>query len=299
LKLEYFESFIESVEAGSISKASERLHISQPALTRQLHCLEDMFGAKLLVRTSRGVTVTPVGKLIYDHAQSIMTEYTNMLDGVMNIQNKDQIIRIASTHTVYSYALPCALYQIKKNFPTYKLHIEARHEEDIEERVINGSADIGFVTGPPVRKGLVAKEAFSDMFLLVATKDVCSSERIKLNQLYRQPLIMLSRQHRSGEILNRYLIDSGIDTSRLQVLYELDSVESLKLSAVNGYGLSFLPYMSIKKELYNKQLHKVEVDGLDISCSYYTVSKRTPCDGDKGRLKLISYLERTLRETVC
>ncbi len=70
---------------------------------------------------------------------------------------------------------------------------------------------------------------------------------------------------------------NGILISQLHIPYTLESTESIKLSAINGFGLAFLPYMAIKKELYNKQLRIIECPCLEFDNEYYSIKKCCQC----------------------
>lgn len=75
MKKEQLRNFIEVVDCGSINKAAEKLYISQPNLSRSIHALEEEMGKELLIRTNRGVSLTPTGQLLYYYARSILNQF--------------------------------------------------------------------------------------------------------------------------------------------------------------------------------------------------------------------------------
>ena len=84
MKKEQLQNFADVVQSGSINKASEQLYITQPSLSRSIKSLEDEMGKPLLIRNSRGVTLTPTGKIFYNYAQSILNQF-NVLERLKNM----------------------------------------------------------------------------------------------------------------------------------------------------------------------------------------------------------------------
>ena len=74
MELRQLKYFVRIVEVGSLSRASQSLHVVQPALSQQISRLEDELGVKLLARSVRGVTPTEIGSAVYRHAQLILKQ---------------------------------------------------------------------------------------------------------------------------------------------------------------------------------------------------------------------------------
>ncbi|MEM1484177.1 LysR family transcriptional regulator [Oscillospiraceae bacterium PP1C4] len=299
MNIEYLKMFLCVVQQGSISKVAEHMHISQSALSQQIKTMEQLLGATLLIRSPKGVFPTKAGEIVYEYAQIIEGSYEQMLHEIAGTQNQNKTLHILSTPIVYSYALPCTLYHVKTNYPAYTLKMETLASAALEDKIAQGYGDIGFIVGKPENKALISKKVFSDTIYLVAGQDIEIPDKISFDQLYKYPLLMLSKTQKTRKILDEYLHKIGIDLNRLQILYDLDSTESIKLSAVRGFGLAFMPYMAIKKELYNKQLRIVEIDGFDLENHYYAIRKPQSEHTEPELLKLISFIEKILKDTVC
>lgn len=78
MKINQLKNFVATVDYGSISKAAEKLYVSQPALSRSIQALEEEMGKDLLVRTNHGVSMTPTGRLLYYYGQSILNELSTL-----------------------------------------------------------------------------------------------------------------------------------------------------------------------------------------------------------------------------
>ncbi len=291
--------FIKIVESGSISKTAEQMNISQSALSQQLRVMEQEFGARLFERSYQGVIPTNTGMIVYNRALEILSSYDRMLAEISDVQNQNKIIHILASPCVYSYALPCTFYHVKNKYPEYTLNVEMMSSKLIEEKISKGFADMGIIIDRPEDKNLSAKKVFSDRVFLVAGKKMKAPSLLDCQELYHYPLLMLAKTQKTRQVLDKTLNKNGIHISQLHIPYSLESTESIKLSAINGFGLAFLPYMAIKKEIYNQQLRIIDCPCLEFDNEYYSVKNAATIPLNYESSKLIKYIETILKETIC
>lgn len=299
MNIDYLKMFVQVVDEGSISKTSEKANMSQSALSQQIKAIEQTLNFKLLERSPTGVLPTLYGKIVYDYAKNLSENYAHMLQELASLDHPDKSLRIVATPIMHSYALPCTLYHVKNEFPQFRLEIETLPSAFIEEKVLHSTADIGFIVGRPKSQLLLSKKVLSDKIMLVAGENTPVPNHISCKELYQYPLIMMSKTQKTRQILDDYLTSIHIDPEKLNVLYDLNSMESIKLSAINGYGMIFAPYMSIKKELYNKQLRIIEIDCFTLENEYYAIRKKNSGHKSTAHKKLILHIEKILQDTIC
>lgn len=298
MNIETLSIFADIIERGSMTKTAEKLHLSQSALTQQIKNLERTLDVQLLERSNKGVTPTLEGELLYKAAVEICEIY-NALQTELTLQKqRKSIVRIAATNLVYTYALPCTLFDIKKHFPEINISIDLLPSEQIEEKVAAGKTDIGLLLKPSHHKNLYQKLLFSDRVCLVGNPEVYAKKFTKLSQLYEVPLLMLEQEHRSQKLLNYHLQSMGIEIQSLHILHTFDSIEAMKQSAINGYGLTFLPYSAVKKDLYSKHLYTIDFKDLDFEIAYYLITSSNISKNDEIS-KVAKYIEKTLQNTMC
>ena len=291
--------FIDIVETGSMGQTAQRLHISQPALTQQIKAMESRLNARLLDRSNKGVRPTAAGERVYRAAIDICESYKAMQADLDSMQKKRRTLRIAATNLVYTYALPCTLFDLKEKFPGFHLDIELFPSEQAERRVIGGKADIGFIVGMPREQKLVGKPVITNRICLVAGSNFAFHHALSIPELYDLPLLLLADAHRSRQLLDAALLSMGVDPARLQVQYSFDSTESIRQSAIRGFGLAFLPYAAVKKDLYSGHLHIVELEGFSLSSACCLIANSALLNEDEDISRLVAYLEKTLEDTVC
>lgn len=299
MNIHNLKMFIRIVESGSISKTAEQMNISQSALSQQLRVMEQEFSARLFERNYQGVIPTNIGMIVYNRALEILSSYDRMIVDINNAQNQNKTIHILASPCVYSYALPCTFYHVKNKYPEYTLNMEMISSRIIEEKIAKGFADMGIIIGRPKDKNLSARKVFSDHVFLVAGEKMKVPSRLDCQDLYHYPMLMLVKTQKTRQVLDKMLNKNGISINQLHIPYTLESTESIKLSAINGFGLAFLPYMAIKKEIYNKQLRIIECQCLEFDNEYYSIKNAAGVPLNYESSKLIKYIETILKETIC
>lgn len=291
--------FIEIVNNGSITKAAERLHVSQSALSQQIKAMENALGCRLLDRSNQGVSMTEAGEIAYQKAQEIVGIYQNLIGQLEILQKKSRCFHILSMDVIYTYALPCALFQIQKKFQDIRLETKVMTSAQVEQKISAGQGDIGFIVGPPTNAELYSRFIFSDPVHLVRAPRKNNLKKILIDELHNIPLTMTGSSHRTRQKLDAYLAQKGISQKELNITYEFESFESSKQSVINGMGAAFLPYSSIKKELYNKQLEIIEVEAFEFEFSYHLIKNQKNRQKDMQIKELSAYLEEMLDSMIC
>lgn len=149
MKLQQLRYLVEVAKQGlNVSDAAEKLHTSQPGISKQIRLLEDELGVQIFVRNGkRVVDVTPPGKEILQIAERILREAKN-LKGVGDEFANEQSgsLTIATTHTQARYALPPVIRRFVQQYPQVKLSLKQGSPQHICELVLAGEADLAIAT---------------------------------------------------------------------------------------------------------------------------------------------------------
>ena len=149
MKLSQFRTIVEVSRQGlNLSKAAQTLHISQPALSKQILQLEDELGVTIFVRAGkRFVAITPPGQEVMAIAERILLEARSLKDVSAEFhQETSGSFTIATTHTQARYALPPVVRRFVKRYPQVRLSLRQGSPTQIAEQVIHGHADIAIAT---------------------------------------------------------------------------------------------------------------------------------------------------------
>ena len=285
---EIYEFFLKVSEMGSISKAADKLYISQPALSQQLKNLEKELDASLFIRSNKGIELTEEGKIVYKYFSMSEKLLQEMKKEIRDKKNNVKKIRISAVPTMCNYSLPCMIYHLKQHYPNTSVELYSRSDSfKIEEELVSERCDIGFVA-EDIKNDLVltSKKIFEEEILLVASNiSINYPDFITERELSRYDLINMATENEITRTVSRYINDF----ESYKITYNLESIDAIKSCVVNGYGLAFLPYSTIKRELYNKEMKIVNIDNLSIVQQVSLVKRISETDGLK---KVISYIEK-------
>ncbi len=272
MNIQYLKAFYVTVKANSISKAAKLLHLTQPGLSMQIQSLEKELHVSLLNRSNKGVELTEAGRVVYDYATTILSLQENIERDLANLQSDKKHLLLGSCKAVGEYALPCSIYMYKQSNKDVDINLEIINTSKVVNDLISRTINIGILHGYECNKELVIQKITSDRLLLVTSLPLVK-DKITIKELLRLPLIF--REQGSGT--RKTILDAlecHVKVDDLNIIYELNSMEAIKTSVIAGKGISFIPELTIKRELKDGVLKHIEVEGLDIYSDFYIAYRK-------------------------
>ncbi|MHA6729195.1 LysR substrate-binding domain-containing protein [Devosia sp. A369] len=244
LDLRRVRYFVSIVDSGSMSAASRKLHIAQPALSHHMAELERLVGFALLDRLPRGVRPTERGALLYAHAQRIVREVEEA-ERVMREQRGEAMapraVRLALIPSWASIFTPAIVRAVHENLPGVTLNIlEARNDEAVR-MVEAGEVDLAVTLEPgnePARE-LILQEA------LYALSGTSGPEQINFSELAHAKLLLPSRSNPLRVTIDDAALQAGVT---LQVGMEIEGQDTIKRAVEAGIGMSILSWNAVRNE---------------------------------------------------
>jgi DNA-binding transcriptional LysR family regulator len=274
--LEYFR---EVVETKSISKVASNKHISQSALSQNIQKLEDELGYQLLERSNKGVAPTEAGRILFTYSGTILRIYNKMMEELDSLQHSVENIRINGYLSLVDYSLPCVLYKVKKRYPKYNFEMQTKSNADSITDLLNELTDLCFITEEPVDDRLEYARIGKERIVLVANYGSKIPDRIDVNELQHYEMVLLSLE-------------------QIHIMFKVDSIPAAKSSVSNNLGICFLPYMSVKKELYEKRLKRIEVENFNLDYDIYLVARRR-CDRERAITDIYNFFIENGEKDFC
>ena len=297
MNIEYLYYFYKVAITGSISKVAQSVHISQSALSQQISKLEEILGCKLLERSNKGVELTDKGLIVLKYVDNIIRTYEAMLQHIKSADENERNIKIEACWSIATYSLPCVMYEIKKKFANYNFELNPNESDEIEQNLMNNICDIGVIYNKPKSSNLLYYKIGTDKIVLVSSQDYKIEDKIDFMELVNHPFILLNDKVHVIDAIKNKLNSIGLKIEDLKVLYNSDSAESVKSSVLNGFGIGFLPYTSIKKELYNKQLKQIDIIDYSIEYDMYLIYDKNI--QDETLYNFVEYFKRTAKKNLC
>src|SRR5690625_244888 len=180
------------VKYNSFSKASVALNITQPGISHAIRSLEDEWGFPILIRGHSGVNVTNEGKKIIKTIQELLQINEKITQEVAEI-NGLQIgeVRIGAFASITSHFLPKVIQIFKESYPSIKIDINQGVYEEIEQWILDGKVDCGFLALPINNKSLNVTPIKRDKLLCIVSDKhpLCKDNKIKFSQIEKEPFI--------------------------------------------------------------------------------------------------------------
>jgi LysR family transcriptional regulator, transcriptional activator of the cysJI operon len=275
LNIESLRLFYLVVEEGSISQAARLSNISQPAATKQIHQLENNYGALLFNRTEGRLKLTEAGNALYPFAKEIVTEYYRSKETVQQvIGNNEESLSVGASLTIGEYLLPEALGNFKKNYPNIKLSLHIGNTPAILEKLENNVIDLALVEGLVDGKSFDTKKFADDELILICPPDHNFTDRteIEIQELTKEQMIW--RESTSG---TRLIVESALKRrgilDHMDSYMELGSTQAIKSAVEASLGISILPRITVAKELKHGELCEVKVKDFSINRDLWLLQK--------------------------
>lgn len=298
----YLCSFMETVKQDSISKASKNLHMTQSALSQQLQAFEKSLNANLLIRSNKGVTLTDEGEIVLSYAEALVNLYDNMKKELDQCRKSElEEIKISACNSVGEYLLPCTLHLYKKNHSNIRFSLKTEHSKNIINRILNFSSDIGFIDIDS-NTNLDGIESFkickSDLVFIYSAKRNIQKDSITLKEISELPFITGSKESSVRSIIENLFLSNGLSVDKLSIEIELDTIEAIKASVLSNYGVSIVPYNSVKKEIYTSSLKTLHIKEIVPSCNISMIYQKSRACQPQVQ-NFISYIKEYGRESFC
>jgi len=238
------ESFVKIVDVGSITRASDILHIAQPALSQQVSALETALKRKLLTRSKQGVVPTAAGRALYQHAQVILRQ-VELATAAVAVGGRAPAGRVtvglAPLTSGSVLALPL-LREVRRQFADIVLYVNQHFGGVLSEAIMTGRMDMAYIydTGP--RRGVELQPVLTEQLFVVGAADADLGDpatgTVALADLQSVPLLLPVPIHTV-----RQAVDQAFGQASLTpvVVAELDSVVIMMQAVREGLGAAILP----------------------------------------------------------
>ncbi|WP_149194909.1 LysR family transcriptional regulator [Luteimonas suaedae] len=237
-------------DAGlNITLAAERVHATQPGLSKQLKQLEDELGFQLFVRKGRSLEgIAPAGEQVLQHARRILEEAGNIRSYAANERGEHSgRLLLATTHTQARYVLPPVIAEIKRRFPQVNVDLQAAGDAEVLQKLAQDGADLALIStaGPPPQDGgvVVPLYRWRRVLLVPRAHPLAGLNRAPtLAELARHPLISYESSTRADSSLQRTFASEGVEP---QVAMTARDANLIKTYVRAGLGAGLLAEMAI------------------------------------------------------
>lgn len=243
-----YEAFIKIIETGSFTKAAEELGYTQSAISQMIHALEKELSTTLILRSRKGVALTPDGEEFLPYIRNIRNSYRELIEKHNEMQGlQSGLIRIGTFSSVSCNWLPGLMKDFKEQYPAVQFELHQGEYTTISNWVKEGSVDFGFVN-PTAVSNLTMVPLQEDEMLAVMPMDhpLAARDSVKLEELVLDPYILLDE----GE-LSEPLIIFEQNSLAPNIQYRVHDDYSIMAMVEKGLGITILPKLVLNRCPYH------------------------------------------------
>lgn len=253
------EVLVEVARLGSVGRAAQALHLTQPAATWRLQAIERELGVDLFDRTGRGMRLTDAGRLALPYAERAVRATREMRSALDALQRGAAgRLEVGCSPAIGVYLLPDALVRFRAVQPEVEVAVRTGHSEEVLQLVLHGDVQLGLVRN--LRHPEIAARLLAEDDLVLAAHPAhpfARSGHATAAEVGREGLILFDRASSFYELTQTLFARAGVLP---RIAMELDSAEGAKMMVAKGLGVALLPAMAIARELAERRLVQVAID---------------------------------------
>ncbi|MEV5979565.1 LysR family transcriptional regulator [Streptomyces sp. NPDC052114] len=245
MRTEQLEYLMMVTRLGSMRRAAEELHLSQPALGEAVRKLERELGVELLERRRSGAKISAEGRELLPHIAGVLDALDRLRQASGKQHQPHQRLRVGTVNAATATLLAPAIREFRDTHPSTQIEVVADQQAGVQHHLTKGSFDLGLISylrddDPP--PGLHTTELLRGRPVVCIRPDspLAALNAVTVNDLLTQPLIGM----RSGYAMHRY-IQRLLGGRTPSMSYSTDGPEMCKLMVAQGLGVSVLPDYSL------------------------------------------------------
>lgn len=238
MEIKQLRNFVKIVEEGNITRAAQKLNMTQPPLSAQMHQLEAELNCGLFQRGARSITLTDAGSMLYEKAKTILTLSDQIPEDLSSLENAASVLHLGIISSVSNYLPDIILPDFAKQHPNIKYNIYEKNTYQLIEAVFSNVVDLAIVRTPFQNTGLTCYPIKKNFMYSVGKTHYfhnASSEAIDIKELGNSPLIIYRRWE---NILKKYCLSYGIQPDYKCIC---DDARTTLHWAEAGLGIGIVP----------------------------------------------------------
>src|SRR5205085_4973847 len=266
MNLYHLRVFLTVAEHEHITRASEELILSQPAVTKIIQSLEHEVGFELIERHGRRIVLTYAGRLLQSYARRMFALEREMEQALAALRDVEVgEVNLAANTTTGVYLLPPIVARFRARYPQVSLHITILNSHEIIEQTLNWNLDFGLVEGDPtiLPPDLMVETFARDELVLVVAPGHRWSQlpALKPEALRNEELLLREQGSGIREVIENALLMQGV---QVRPLLTLPDNEAIKQMVISGVGAAILSALAVQREVASGDLVRIPIEGLEL-----------------------------------
>jgi len=273
IELWQLRTFVAVAETLNFTKASERLYLTQSAVSHQIKALEEDLNVPLFIRGKSGVVLTDAGRVALEYAIRILNETEEMRAKVTGRENAlVGRVRVSAATQALVYLFAPLFEEFMDAFESIELVFRTTvSTEQTVEDILEGASDVGFASLAVYSPNLHVEELFDDELVVVVGKKhrLANENKITAQQLAKEKWILFERGASIRRATDDFFKKTGIEP---ETALESNDTFFIKKMIERGLGVSLMPSWSVQQETENGKLATIRIKGHELRRAVALVS---------------------------
>jgi DNA-binding transcriptional LysR family regulator len=260
-------------ETLSFTRASERLNLTQSAISHQIKALERELGEPLFIRAKRGVKLSQAGKIALEYVERILDDTEALRERVGGREGSPRgRVRVAAATQAFANLFADLFEQFMRRHEAVELTFRTTvSTEQTVADILNGSADVGFASLPVYSPALQVTELFTDELCVVVGREhkLAGKAKISVSEIESEHLILFERGASIRRATDGFFKRVSINP---QLALESNDTYFIKHMVAHGLGISLLPAWAMREEQKAGRLAQLPIEGHKLERSVAMVS---------------------------
>ncbi len=277
LNLAELRVFVAAAEELNFSRAAQRLHLSQSAVSQNIQSIERTYGIKLFNRHGRLVQLSETGQTILPISRAMLHSARVLEDMLMNA--KGEIIgevTIGCATTSGRYFVPNLLASFQSKFTHVRTRVSLIGRSQVLGGVLNQTLNLGIVGRKVEHREIESQLLFEDRVIMIVpvSHPWASREKVSPQEVLDQSFISRENGSETYEVLFNHLRQYGIEPENLNVVTELGDAEAVEMAVEKGIGITFISEIMAARSLALGRVKKIDVDGFNLKQQIYLIRRK-------------------------
>jgi DNA-binding transcriptional LysR family regulator len=239
--LEEVEWFVALAEIEHVTEAAAELGVSQPTLSRALARFEAQVGTPLFDRVNRRLRLNAYGQIMLEHARRSVAEMQSAVERIAALRDPDTgRVRLAFLHSLASWYVPEQLRRFRESAHKISFDLFQGPAHEINDRVLNGQADIGITSPRPKAPDLTWHRLYEERLCLAVPRGhrLATRARVRLSAAAAEPFVALGRQAGLRQLTDELLAEENLHPD---IVFEATEVPTIEGLVSAGFGVAVVP----------------------------------------------------------
>lgn len=251
----------------SVTKAAEKLNMTQPAVSLAVSELENYYGIKLFDRISRRLYLSEAGKMFLEYANTITLTFDDMEKRIRSWE-KTGVVRVGASISIGAMLMPEYVKKFAAENPDTKVTVKINRSEELEALLFENKLDFALIEGIVHDQNLVYEDFMEDRLALVAAKGF-PKDTIKKEEIYTYDFLLREKGSGTREIFESTL--TSVSCPLPEPAWESMSTAALINAAEAGLGVAVVPYRMAVERLKSGSIREIHIENIKFTRKYKLV----------------------------